>query len=75
MAAAYACNAAYLGARATVPYWKVDVAHPDEFSMSYLLIGYPLEDRFMPFPGRRPPSTIANQIAVGLVVCSSSSFF
>ncbi|XP_021304943.1 uncharacterized protein LOC8070725 [Sorghum bicolor] len=63
VAAAYATNGPYLGARADVPYWKVDV-HPDEFSMNYLLIGNTLEDNYH---GGRPPSTLTNQIAVGLV--------
>ncbi|XP_039845443.1 uncharacterized protein LOC120704957 [Panicum virgatum] len=66
VAAAYACNMPYLGARATVPYWKVDV-HPDELSMNYLLIGYTLDKSFTPFPGSPPPKTLTNQIAVGLV--------
>jgi len=58
---------AYLGARVTVPYWKVDV-HPDELSMNYLLIGYTLDKSFTPFPGSPQPKTLTNQIAVGLVV-------
>nr|TKW19597.1 hypothetical protein SEVIR_4G030800v2 [Setaria viridis] len=66
VAAAYACNQAYLGARATVPYWKVDV-HPDELSMNYLLVGHTLDNRFRPFPGGQPPPVLNNQIAVGLV--------
>ncbi|CAL5044689.1 unnamed protein product [Urochloa decumbens] len=66
VAAAYACNAAYLGARVTLPYWKVDV-HPDELSMNYLLVGYSLDDHFRPFPGSPPPKTLENQIAIGLV--------
>jgi hypothetical protein len=67
VAAAYATNGPYLGARADVPYWKVNV-HPDEFSMSYILVGYTLDTNYMPGRGSKPPADLTNQIAVGLVV-------
>jgi hypothetical protein len=50
-----------------VPYWEVNV-HPDEFSMSYILVGYTLDTNYMPGRGSKPPADLTNQIAVGLVV-------
>ncbi|CAN6208787.1 unnamed protein product [Urochloa humidicola] len=66
MAVAYATNAPYLGARADVPYWRVDV-HPNEFSMNYILIGNTIDPEYDPAPGGYPPANLTNQIAVGLV--------
>jgi hypothetical protein len=73
VAAAYATNGPYLGARADVPYWKVDV-HPNEFSMSYILVGYTLDTNYMPGRGSKPPADLTNQIAVGLVVSPFDCF-
>jgi hypothetical protein len=67
VAAAYVTNGPYLGARADVPCWKVDV-HPDEFSMSYILVGNTLDTNYKPIRGADPPAHLNNQIAVGLVV-------
>ncbi|CAN6166464.1 unnamed protein product [Urochloa humidicola] len=50
MAVAYVTNAPYLGARADVPYWKVDV-HPNEFSMNYILIGNTIDPNYDPASG------------------------
>jgi hypothetical protein len=50
-----------------VPYWEVNV-HPDEFSMSYILVGYTLDTNYMPGRGSKPPADLTNEIAVGLVV-------
>ncbi|CAL5045737.1 unnamed protein product [Urochloa decumbens] len=66
MAVAYATNALYLGARADVPYWKVNV-HPNEYSMNYILIGNTIDPQYDPTPGGYPPANLTNQIAVGLV--------
>ncbi|CAM0144674.1 unnamed protein product [Urochloa decumbens] len=70
VAAAYATNAPYLGARADVPCWKVDV-HPNDFSMSYILVGTTLDANYRPIPGSDPPAHLTNQIAVGLVAWPS----
>ena len=67
VAAAYATNGPYLGARAEVPYWKVNV-YPDEFSMNYILVGSTLDPNYKAFRGADPPAHLTNQIAVGLVV-------
>lgn len=68
IAAAYAANGPYHGARAEIPIWKVQV-EPSEFSKNYLLIASPHERRFTPIKGKRPPD-IKNQIAVGMAVSS-----
>ncbi|CAN6191337.1 unnamed protein product [Urochloa humidicola] len=65
-AVAYATNGLYLGARADVTYWKVDV-HPNEFSMNYILVGNTIDPKYDPAPGGYPPANLTNQIAVGLV--------
>ncbi|CAL5045800.1 unnamed protein product [Urochloa decumbens] len=70
VAASYATNGPYLGARADVPYWKVDV-HPNEFSMNYILVGHTLDTNYRPMPGAKPPTDLTNQIAVGLVAWPS----
>jgi hypothetical protein len=61
----YATNGPYLGARADVPYWRIDV-HPNEFSMNYILVGNTVDDP--PSGSYKPPANLTNQIAVGLVV-------
>ncbi|CAN6223754.1 unnamed protein product [Urochloa humidicola] len=70
VAASYATNGPYLGIRADVPYWKVDV-HPNEFSMNYILVGHTLDTNYRPMPGAKPPAELTNQIAVGLVAWPS----
>ncbi|TVU12678.1 hypothetical protein EJB05_46332, partial [Eragrostis curvula] len=66
VAAAYATNGPYLGARADVPYWKLNV-HPDEFSMHYIMVGNTLNTSYKPIKGAKPPEDLTNQIVVGLV--------
>uniref|UniRef100_A0A0D9XNR5 Neprosin PEP catalytic domain-containing protein n=1 Tax=Leersia perrieri TaxID=77586 RepID=A0A0D9XNR5_9ORYZ len=66
IAAAYAVNGPYHGARASIPVWKVEV-QPFEFSKSYLLVASPKERDFIPIRGKDPPD-INNQIALGLAV-------
>ncbi|WVZ82610.1 hypothetical protein U9M48_029859 [Paspalum notatum var. saurae] len=70
VAATYGTNGPYLGARADVPYWRIDV-HPDEFSMNYILIGNTLDTNYVPMPGAKPPAELTNQIAVGVVAWPS----
>jgi len=72
VAAAFATNAPYLGARARLPYWKVNVHPAGEFSMSYILIGNTLDTDYVAIKGADPPPHLTNQIAVGLVVRLSS---
>ncbi|XP_039806480.1 uncharacterized protein LOC120670450 [Panicum virgatum] len=67
VAAAFATNAPYLGARARLPYWKVNVHPAGEFSMSYILIGNTLDTDYVAIKGADPPPHLTNQIAVGLV--------
>ncbi|KAK3131583.1 hypothetical protein QOZ80_6AG0508390 [Eleusine coracana subsp. coracana] len=67
VAAAYATRYPYMGIRAEIPYWKVDVQNPQEFSMSYIMLGYTLDPKYQPAPMAAPPTNLTNQIAVGLV--------
>ncbi|CAL5045745.1 unnamed protein product [Urochloa decumbens] len=65
-AVAYSTDGPYLGARADVTLWKVNV-HPNEFSMNYILIGNTVDPNYDPTPGGNPPASLTNQIAVGFV--------
>uniref|UniRef100_A0ACD5XDQ2 Uncharacterized protein n=2 Tax=Avena sativa TaxID=4498 RepID=A0ACD5XDQ2_AVESA len=69
-AAAYGTNGPYHGIRAEVPYWKVDV-HPDEFSMSYVMVACTLDSSYIPGVGAKAPTSLPNQIMVGLMTWPS----
>ncbi|XP_051206721.1 protein neprosin-like [Lolium perenne] len=70
-AAAYGTNGPYHGIRAEVPVWRVNVNHPDEFSMNYVMIGCTLDTSWLPGIGADPPSSLPNQIMAGVMTWPS----
>jgi hypothetical protein len=70
-AVAYGTNGPYHGLRAEVPIWTVDV-HPNEFSMSYVMVGYTLDTSYVPGAGADAPTSLPNQIMAGLMVSTYS---
>uniref|UniRef100_A0A0D9WLQ0 Neprosin PEP catalytic domain-containing protein n=1 Tax=Leersia perrieri TaxID=77586 RepID=A0A0D9WLQ0_9ORYZ len=66
VAAAYGTNGPYLGARAIVELWNLDV-HPEELYMHYIMVAYTLDPGYTPGPSVDPPQNLTNQIIVGLV--------
>ena len=71
IAAAYATWGPYHGLRANLPYYQLDV-HPDEFSMTYAMVGYTLDPNYRGSKGADPPKTLENQIMAGLVVSNKA---
>ncbi|XP_051228921.1 protein neprosin-like [Lolium perenne] len=69
-AVAYGTNGPYHGLRAEVPIWNVDV-HPNEFSMSYVMVGYTLDTSYVPGAGADAPTSLPNQIMAGLMTWPS----
>lgn len=72
---AYSVAGPYHGAYATVPLWRPRV-EPNEYSLSYLLIGGTVDRSYHPIRGKGPPDiSYEYQIAIGLAVRAPSALF